>query len=104
MRLSLVTALGIAAFLGIVAIDAPDANAQARRAGIAGGANRTAFVAGRAHRAAFVRGGRRTAFVGRRGRVAFATRGLRGARGAVVCRTVWVNGVRVRRCGAIWRR
>jgi hypothetical protein len=83
MRLSLITALGIAAFLGIVAVDTPNANAVARSTTIAGGASRTAFAARRTHRVAVMR------------------RGLRGARGAVACRTTIVNGVRVRRCAGI---
>jgi hypothetical protein len=84
MRLSLIPALGIAAFLGTMAVDNPDANALARRT--------------------IVSNPRGTVVVTKRpGRVAM--RGFRRARGAVIvsrpgraCRTVIVNGVRVRRC------
>ncbi len=84
MRFSLIPVLGIAAFLGIMAVDNPDANALTRRT--------------------IVSSPRGTAVITKRpGRVAM--RRIRGARGAVivsrpgrVCRTVIANGVRVRRC------
>lgn len=87
MRLSLLVPLGIAAFLGIMSIDTPDANALVRSRTVVSGPRGAAVV---------TRGPRRMAM----------TRGLRGARGAVIvrrpglraCRTVIVNGVRVRRC------
>jgi hypothetical protein len=78
MRLSLLTSLGLAAFLGIMAMDAPDANALVRRGTV-------------------VRTPGRTVVVTRRPRVAMVNR-WRGARGAVICRTRIINGVRVRRC------
>ena len=88
MRLSLLAPLGIAAFLGIMASDPPDANAQART--IVSSPRGTAVITRRPSRMAFVRRGPR--------RLAFLRRGTLGARGAVICRTVIVNGVRVRRC------
>jgi hypothetical protein len=88
MRLSLLAALGIAAFLGIAAIGTPDANAQVRGT-IVSSPRGAAVVTRRPRRVAIVRRGpRRLALVSR----------LRGARGAAICRTVIVNGVRVRRC------
>jgi hypothetical protein len=96
MRLSLITALGLAAFLGMTAVDTPDANAQARQGAVVGGTSRPA-IATRRHRPAIA--------TRRHHRVAMVRKGWRGARGAVTCRTVILsNGVRVRRCGAIWRR
>ncbi len=88
MRLSLLAPLGIAAFLGIVAIGAPDANAQARGSTVVSTPRGTTVVTRRPRRAAFIRRMNR--------RLALAR--LRGARGAVICRTAVVNGVRVRRC------
>ncbi len=79
MRLSLFASLGIAAFLGVMAIDPPDANALARGTTI-------------------VSSPRGTTVITRRPRRLGLLRGIRGARGAVICRTVIVNGVRVRRC------
>jgi hypothetical protein len=85
MRLSLLTALGIAALSGMMAVDVPDANALVR--------SRT-----------IVSTPRGSAVITRRPRLAVAGR-LRGARGQVIvrrpgliCRSVIVNGVRVRRC------
>ena len=89
MRLSLVAPLGIAAFLGIMAIDPPDASAQARGKTVVSTPRGSAVITRRPRRVAIVRRGPR--------RVAFF-RGVPGARGAVICRTVIVNGVRVRRC------
>lgn len=87
MRLYVLAALGIAASLGIMAIDAPDANALARSTTVVSGPRGTAVVSrSRGMRsAAIVRGARGTAVVSR-------------PRGAAVCRSVIVNGVRVRRC------
>jgi hypothetical protein len=79
MRLCLLAPLGIAALLGVMAIDPPDARAQARETTIVSSPRGTAVI---------TRPSRRTAL----------WRGMRGARGAVICRTVIVNGVRVRRC------
>lgn len=85
MRLSLLASLGIAAFLGIMAIDAPDANAVTRSRTVVSSPRGAAVVTRRSRRVATVRG-------------------QRGARGAVIvsrpraCRTVIVNGVRMRRC------
>jgi hypothetical protein len=87
MRLSVLAALGITAFLGVMAIDVPDANALVRSRTVVSGPRGTAVV-GRSfgmRRAAVVRGARGAAVV-------------RGPRGAVACRWVMVNGVRVRRC------
>ena len=90
MRLSLLAPLGIAALLGIMSIDTPAANAQIGRSTIVSSPRGTAVMTRRPGRRVVIvrRGPRRLAFVG----------GLRGARGAVICRTVIVNGVRVRRC------
>jgi hypothetical protein len=79
MRFSLMPALGIATLLGIVAVDTPDANAQAGRKTIVSSPRGTAVIARRP------------------GRVTVA-RGWRAARGAAICRTRIVNGVRVTRC------
>jgi hypothetical protein len=79
MRLSLLASLGIAAFLGVIAIDPPDASAQTRGTTIVSSPRGTAVITRRARRLAWLRG-------------------IRGARGAVICRSVIVNGVRVRRC------
>jgi hypothetical protein len=86
MRLSLLTSLGLAAFLGIMAVDTPDANAVASRT-VVSTPGRTTVVNTKRPRVAMVR----------RSRVAMARR-ARLARGAVVCRTRIINGVRVRRC------
>jgi hypothetical protein len=94
MRLSLLASLGIAAFLGLMAMATPDA--QARRTTIVSSPRGTTVVTRRPGRVAAVR------LRGARGQ---AIR-LRGARGAVIttsrpgltCRTVIANGVRVRRC------
>jgi hypothetical protein len=80
MRLSILAALGIAAVVGIMTIDAPDANALVRRTTVVSGP-RGAVVVSRSR-------GMRTATVVRRGR----GRGVRtaaiarGPRGAVVIR------------------
>jgi hypothetical protein len=79
MRLCFLAPLSIVAFLGIMAIDPPYASAQTRGTTIVSSPRGTAVITRRARRLAF-------------------WRGLRGARGAVICRTVIVNGVRVRRC------
>ena len=122
MRLSLLASLGIAAFLGVVATATPDANAQARRT-IMSSPGGTTVVTRRPGRMSVMRSPRRVAAVrglrGARGAVIVRRPGLRGARGAVIvrrpglrgargaaivsrpglrCRTVIVNGVRVRRC------
>jgi hypothetical protein len=75
MRLSVLAALGITAFLGIMTIDSPDANALARRTTVVSGPRGTAVVSPSR--------GIRTATVGRRGRNAVV---VRGARGAVIMR------------------
>jgi hypothetical protein len=79
MRFSSIPALGIATFLGIVAVDTPDANAQADRTTVVSSPRGTAVIARRPGRVTVLRG-------------------RRGARGAVICRTRIVNGVRVTRC------
>ena len=91
MRLSVLAALAVAAFMGTMSIDAPDANALVRRTTVVSGPRGAAVVSG-------TRGIRAGAIV-RRGpgvRTATVVHGARGA--AVVCRSVIVNGVRVRRC------
>jgi hypothetical protein len=89
MRLSSITALGIAAFLGIMAVDPPDANAQVRGRTVVSSPRGTAVISRRPGRVTVVKRPRHLAMRGWR---------WRGARGAVICRTVIVNGVRVRRC------
>lgn len=97
MRLSSIAALGVVALLGFSAVSNDDASAFPRRgmgmghAGMVGG-RRMAMRGG-------MRGARGAAmWRGRRGfRRGFAGRGF-GWRGGVVCRTVWVNGIPVRRC------
>src|SRR6266852_5825698 len=74
MRLSVLAALGVTAFLGIATIDAPNANAAVRDTSIVSGPRGTAVV-NRTRGATIVRGRRGTAVV---------SRGLRGARGAVI--------------------
>lgn len=89
MRLSLLAPLGIATFLGLVAIAPPDANAEARGTAVVSSPRGAAVITRRPGRVAVVRRGPR--------RLATVT-GIRGARGAVICRTRIVNGVRVTRC------
>ena len=74
MRLSALAALGVTAFLGIMAIDVPNANAAVRDTSIVSGPRGTAVV-NRTRGATILRGRRGTAVV---------SRGLRGARGAVI--------------------
>jgi hypothetical protein len=73
MRLSVLAAVGVTAFLGIMAIDAPNANAVVRDTSIVSGPRGTAVV-NRTRGATILKGRRGTAVV---------SRGLRGARGAV---------------------
>jgi hypothetical protein len=82
MRLSLLAPFGIAALLGVgtAAMDAPDANALARKTTVVETPSGTTVV-------------KRT----RPSRLALARR-WHGARGSVICRTDIVNGVRVHRC------
>jgi len=93
MRLSSIAALGVAALLGFSAVSGDDASAFPRRSM---GMGRTTMVGGRhmAMRGSGLRGAR-GAVVWRRGGI---RRGGFGWRGAVACRTVWVNGIRMRRC------
>jgi hypothetical protein len=77
MRLSVLAALGITAFLGSIAIDAPNANAVVRDTSVVSSPRGTAVVT-RARGATIVKGRRGTAVV---------SRGLRGARGAVIMRS-----------------
>src|SRR5262249_28317289 len=74
MRLSVLAALGVTAFLGIMAIDAPNANAVVRDTSMVSGPRGTAVI-NRSRGATIMRGRRGTAVV---------SRGLRGARGAVI--------------------
>src|SRR5712675_1145422 len=74
MRLSVLAALGVTAFLGIATIDAPNANAAVRDTSIVSGPRGTA-VMNRTRGATILKGRRGTAVV---------SRGLRGARGAVI--------------------
>jgi hypothetical protein len=76
MRLSVLAALGFAAFLGIMTIDAPDANAIARGTVVVSGPRGTAVVS-RSRRT-------RTATIMRRGRGTTVVSGARGT--AVVTR------------------
>jgi hypothetical protein len=76
MRLSVLAAVGITAFLGIMTIDPPDANALARRTTVVSGPRGTAVVS----RSRGMRTG--TVVSGSRG-TAIVRRPL-GARGAVI--------------------
>jgi hypothetical protein len=76
--LSVLAALGIVAVLGIMTIDAPDANALVRRTTVVSGP-RGAVVVSRSR-------GMRTATVVRRGRGMRTAAIARGPRGAVVVR------------------
>jgi hypothetical protein len=76
MRLSVLAALGITAFLGIMSVDVPDADAQARRTTVVSGPRGTAVVT-RSR-------GMRSATVVRRSRGVRTATVVRGARGAVV--------------------
>lgn len=106
MRLSVLAALGIATFLGITTINAPDANALTRRTTVVSGprgavvVNRLRGARGAAivhrRRGRVIVSGARGAVVMHRRRGRIIMRGPRAA--AVVCRSVIVNGVRVRRC------
>ena len=81
MRLPLLAALGVAATLGLMTFDAPDANALTRRATIVSGARGTAVVSRPL--------GARGAVVVRRpfrARTAVIARRPLGARGAVIVR------------------
>src|SRR5229473_3363869 len=119
MRLSVLAALGVTAFLGIATIDAPNANAAVRDTSIVSGPRGTAVVnrLRGARGAVIMSSPRRTIVRGRRGttivsrtpaaRGAVIVKGRRGtaimsrrlgARGAAVCRSVIVNGVRKLRC------
>jgi hypothetical protein len=76
MRLSVLAALGVTAFLGIMAIDPPDANALSRRTTVVSSPRGTAIVSR-------TRGARGAVTVrGRRGTM-IASRRL-GARGAII--------------------
>src|SRR5216684_3977707 len=83
MRLSVLAALGVTAFLGIATIDAPNANAAVRDTSIVRGRRGTTIVSRTpaARGAVIVKGRRGTAIMSRR----------LGARGAAVCRSVIVN-------------
>src|SRR5258708_21493756 len=74
MRLSVLAALGVTAFLGIMTVNAPNANAVVRDTSIVSGPRGTAVV-NRTRGATILKGRRGTAVV---------SRGLRGARGAVI--------------------
>jgi hypothetical protein len=82
MRLSVLAALGVTAFLGIATIDAPNANAAVRDTSIVSGPRGTAVV-NRTRGATILKGRRGTAVVGRT-RGTTVVSGLRGARGAVI--------------------
>jgi len=137
MRLSVLAALGVTAFLGIMTVNAPNANAVVRDTSIVSGPRGTAVV-NRTRGATILKGRRGTTIVSglrgardavimssprrtivrsRRGttivsrtpaaRGAVIVKGRRGtaimsrrlgARGAAVCRSVIVNGVRKLRC------
>jgi len=74
MRLSVLAAVGVTAFLGIMTVNAPNANAAVRDTSIVSGPRGTAVV-NRTRGATILKGRRGTAVV---------SRGLRGARGAVI--------------------
>ena len=74
MRLSVLAAVGVTAFLGIMTVNAPNANAVVRDTSIVSGPRGTAVV-NRTRGATILKGRRGTAVV---------SRGLRGARGAVI--------------------
>lgn len=77
MRLSVFAALGITAFLGIMTIDPPDANAQTRRAAVVSSPRSAAIVSTRGVRTAVVRprGARGAVIMGRpRGAVVVSRR------------------------------
>jgi hypothetical protein len=102
MRLSLLAALGIAAFLGTMTVDA---NAAVRSSTVVSSPRGTAIVrrgpSGMRTATIVRRGssGMRTATIVRRGPSGMRTATIvRGARGSAICRSVIVNGVRVRRC------
>src|SRR5216684_4344006 len=82
MRLSVLAALGVTAFLGIMTIDAPNANAVERDTSVVSGPRGTAVV-NRTRGATIVKGRRGTAVVSRT-RGTAVVRGPRGARGAVI--------------------
>jgi hypothetical protein len=65
MRFSTLAALGFTAFLGILTIDAPDANALVRRTAVVSGPRGTAVVS-RSRRTAVVSRPRGAVVVGRR--------------------------------------
>jgi hypothetical protein len=98
MRLLSIPALGVAAVLAIAAVHIGDANAVPGRGGTAVTTRTAVATSGRHAGMRNARGSIRNA----RGSVAWRGRSWRGARGAVVCRTVWANGVRSRRCRAAW--
>src|SRR5258708_16526639 len=85
MRLSVLAALGVTAFLGIMTIDAPNANAVVRDTSIVSGPRGTAVV-NRTRGATILKGRRGTAVVGRT-RGTTAVSGLRGAPRAVLLTT-----------------
>src|SRR5215469_5101338 len=86
MRLSVLAVLGVTAFLGMMAIDPPDANALTRRTTVVSGPRGAATVR-RSRGATIVRGRRGTAIVSR----------MPGARGAVITSSPRGTIVRSRR-------
>jgi hypothetical protein len=81
MRLSVLAALGVTAFLGIMTVNAPNANAVVRDTSVVSGPRGTAVV-NRTRGTTILKGRRGTAVVSRRGTTVVS--GLRGARGAVI--------------------
>jgi hypothetical protein len=102
MRLSVLAALGVTAFLGIMAINATDANAVVRDTSIMSSPRGTAVVS--RTRGATVLKGRRGVAVVSRTRGASAVSGLRGARGAVIMSSPRRTIVRGRRGTSIMSR
>ena len=101
MRFLSISAFGMAAVLGLAAIGAGDANAVPSRG--TPGVTRAAVVAGPGRVGARNMRGIRNARASVAWRSGWNRRGnWRRARGAVACRTIWVNGVRVRRCRSVW--
>ena len=88
MRLSVLAALGVTAFLGIATIDAPNANAAVRDTSIVSGPRGTA-VMNRTRGATILKGRRGTAVVGRT-RGTTVVSGLPAARGATIVRGILI--------------
>jgi hypothetical protein len=80
MRLSYLTPLGLAAMLGIMTLDAPDANALVKHKTVVSKPHSTTVV------------------TKKRPHLAMTTHRWHGARGSVVCHTLIKHGKFVHRC------